>query len=115
MTEKQAVTPFEVIVKEFDTGREASTLKPSEVCNGIIEVGQYTRKHDDGWTIEGFIEGDGEKFWVNAFMAEHPTFYRVFGDFESEVHADSEEGFADFMKNHASESWDYEIYERTEI
>lgn len=115
MAEKQSVTPFELVVKIFNSEKGASTLKPSEVCDGIIEIGHFSRKHNDGWVIEGFIDGDFEKFWVNEFMATHPQYLRVFGDFEHEVICDSEEGFNYFMKNHAPESWDYEIDERTEI
>lgn len=111
MSEKQDVTPFDVIVKTFNSEKGALTLKPSEVCDGIIETGHFTRKHDDDWVIEGFIEGDSEKFWVNGFMAEHPKFLRVYGDFEFEVFSDSEDGLADFMKNHSPEDWDYGIEE----
>jgi len=109
LAEKQDVTPFELVVKTFNSKNGALTLKPSEVCDGIIEIGHFSRKHNDGWVIEGFIDGDFEKFWVNEFMATHSQYLRVFGDFEHEVICDSEEGFNDFMKNHTPEDWDYEI------
>ena len=84
LMEKQNVTPFELVVKEFgkdfSSEKGALTLKASEVCQGKIDVGHFSKKHPDGWTIEGFVFGDGEKFWVNEFMATHPQHLRVFGD-----------------------------------
>lgn len=66
-----------------------------------------TRTHESGWTITGEIHED-YYVWVNAFEATHPAFGKVWGDFESEVHADSEEGFSDFWKHHEPEAWDYQ-------
>ena len=112
LMEKQNVTTFELVVKkfgkDFSSKKGALTLKASEVCKGKIDVGHFSKKHPDGWKIEGFVYGDGERFWVNEFMATHPDYLRVFGDFEYEIVCDSEEGFNNFMKNHSPEEWDYE-------
>ena len=112
LTQKKIVTPFELVVKkfgkDFNSQEGALTLKASEVCDDKIEMGHFSRTHNDGWTIEGFILGDEQKFWVNEFMASHPIYLRVYGDFEYEVISDTEEGYNDFMKSHSPEEWDYE-------
>lgn len=45
--------------------------------------------------------------WVNKFEATHSIYGRVWGDFEDEVFADSEDGLNHFIKNHPPEEWDY--------
>ena len=88
--------------------RGALTLEPEEVCVSAHDlIGTHTRTHDDGWTITGKIVND-YFYWVNEFAAAHPTFGKVWGDFEDEVHADSEEAFADFYAKHAPTAWDYQ-------
>lgn len=62
--------------------------------------------HESGWSISGEIHEDYYE-WVNEFEAVHPVYGRVWGDFDSEVFADSEEGFQDFYKNHPPDEWDY--------
>jgi len=85
-----------MFVKEFLVkGHDALTLCPSELG-----------EHEDGWKIEGDIQEDYYE-WVNEFSATHPVFGRVWGDFENEVHADSEEAFLHFYENHPPQSWDY--------
>lgn len=62
--------------------------------------------HEDGWTVTGDVVEDYYE-WVNEFEAIHPVFGRVWGDFEHEVYADSEEGFAHFFEHHPPNEWDY--------
>ncbi len=74
----------------------ALTLKPD-----------YIGLNKSGWEIKGDIKEDYTT-WVNDFEAEHPLFGKVWGDFEKEVYADSEEGYNNFVKKHPPESWDYQ-------
>jgi hypothetical protein len=86
----------------------AVTLRPDEVCEDHNEqTGQYVRTHPDGWTISGWIVENGY-YWVNEFEASHPQYGRVWGNFEEEVYADSEEGFSDFFSKHEVTIWDYD-------
>jgi hypothetical protein len=91
---------------DFRSEGGALTLKVSDVTDTNSDSGTHTRTHDDGWTITGEIHEDYYT-WVNSFEAKHPTLGRVWGDFEGEVHADSEEAFADFYATHPPEAWDY--------
>lgn len=100
-----------MVVKKFgvdfwsDGG--ALTLSPDQVSEDAYVYNVLcTRKHKSGWTISGEIYEDYFT-WVNDFTAEHPVFGKVCGNFENEVYADSEEGFADFWKNHKPVAWDY--------
>jgi hypothetical protein len=77
-------------------GHIANTLDPEDLGN-----------HPDGWTISGHVQEDYYE-WVNDFEASHPRFGKVWGDFGEAVHADSEEGFNDFVKNHPPREWDYD-------
>lgn len=99
-----------MIVKKFGidfySKGGALTLNSSEVSdNGYLNIIQE-KTHSDGWTIKGKISED-YYYWVNEFEAIHPQFGRVFGNFENEVFADSEEGFNDFYEKHTPEVWDY--------
>jgi len=68
---------------------------------------EQTRTHElSGWTINGVIHEDYFE-WVNEFTAHHSVYGRVWGDFEKEVYAESEEGFAHFYQNHPPDAWDY--------
>lgn len=80
---------------DSDTWGEAFTL-PAE-CIG---------ENSSGWTISGFVHEDYYT-WVNEFSATHAEFGRVWGDFEKEVFADSEEGYKNFVRAHPPESWSY--------
>jgi hypothetical protein len=93
--------------QDFFSPDGALTLEPGEVCDapGLI-AGTFERTHGDGWTIRGEVKEDWY-CWVNDFEASHPQFGRVWGNFESEVHADSEEAFADFYAKHPPRAWDY--------
>ena len=81
--------------KDLNSEGGALTLSPDDL--GI---------NSDGWTITGKIYEDYYE-WVNDFEAHHDKYGNVWGNFESEVYADSEEGFQDFYKNHTPEAWDY--------
>ena len=91
---------------DFHSPDGALTLPQESVTDAGATSGQHTRTHDDGWTISGEIYED-YFVWVNNFEASHPTFGRVWGNFEKEVFADSEEGFADFYAKHPPKAWDY--------
>jgi len=91
---------------DFHSPRGALTLGEWEVSETGSVVGPAERTHPDGWTIKGEVKEDYYS-WVNEFEASHPQYGRVWGDFEVEVHADSEEGFADFYAKHPPEAWDY--------
>lgn len=93
--------------KDFGSGDMALTLSPNEVSDAPFDTGHFVKKHQDGWTIEGFVLSDGERFWLNEFMATHSKYGNVYGDFEYEVIADTEEGFQDFYLKHCPETWDY--------
>jgi hypothetical protein len=104
-----------MVTKKIDVDYEGSgieshgalTLNPEEVlCDHKYETGEHTRVHPDGWTITAFIHED-YFYWVNEFEAVHPMYGRVWGDFESEVYADTEDGFQDFYAKHPPEPWDY--------
>ena len=82
--------------KEYNiTGHDAHTLEPK--CIGANE---------SGWTIKGEVHEDYYE-WVNEFEAVHPTYGKVWGNFESVVYADTEEGFNHFIENHPPTEWDY--------
>lgn len=86
----------------------AITLRPSDVCEGhSSESGsEYSRTHESGWKIRGTISED-YYYWVNSFIATHPVYGQVIGNFEEEVFATSLKGFRHFYKHHAPEIWDY--------
>ena len=94
--------------KDFYSSGGALTLNTSEVSesedNNRYTI--YQRTHSDGWTIKGQIHEDYFA-WVNDFEATHPTYGKVWGNFEEEVFADSEEGYNHFYENHKPEAWDY--------
>ena len=86
---------------------EARTLRPEEVTETEFwNRGLQSRTHADGWTIEGVIKED-YYYWVNEFVAEHPLYGIVRGDFEKEVQASSEEAFIHFTERHHILIWDY--------
>lgn len=93
---------------DFYSDGGALTLDPSEVSgDGCIQYGIVQEKnHPDGWIIRGEIHDDYYQ-WVNKFEAIHPIYGRVWGDFEEEVFADSEDGYAHFYENHKPYAWDY--------
>lgn len=93
---------------DFNSSGGALTLYSNEVMSGNQPVREepYTKTHDDGWTITARVYED-YYYWINDFEAVHPKFGKVWGDFEHEVYADSEEGFKDFYEKHTPEEWDY--------
>lgn len=80
---------------DFKSEYGALTLNPEEIG-----------EHPDGWIISGEVHEDYYE-WVNEFEAHHPTYGKVWGNFEEEVYAESEEGFQHFYKNHTPVAWDY--------
>ena len=66
----------------------------------------YLGENESGWIVTGDIHEDYHK-WINEFEAFHPTYGKVWGDFQEEVYADSEEAFNHFYKNHPPQEWDY--------
>lgn len=64
-------------------------------------------QNDSGWFISGEIHEDYYK-WVSDFVAIHPTFGCVRGNFQSIVYADSQEAYDDFCTAHPFDSWDYQ-------
>lgn len=93
---------------DFSSSSTALTLQASEVTGfgSIMEGNLHQKTHIDGWTIKAKVEEDWF-LWVNYFEANHPIHGRVWGDFEDEVFADTEEGFNHFYANHTPEQWDY--------
>jgi hypothetical protein len=91
---------------EANAASPALTLPRNEVTDTNADSGVHTKTHPDGWTITGELQED-YFVWVNNFEAYHPTLGKVWGNFEAEVNADSEEGFADFYSKHHPEAWDY--------
>jgi len=91
---------------DFFSEGGALTLRAECVSSDPNATGTHARTHDSGWTISGKIHED-YFLWVNEFFAFHPKYGMVSGNFESDVRADSEEGFAHFWKHHEPEAWDY--------
>lgn len=79
----------------FEGSHMALTLSPC--CLG---------ENASGWTISGNVIEDYYE-WINEFEAFHPSFGKVWGDYENKVYADSEEAFEHFYKNHPPKEWDY--------
>ena len=96
--------------KDFNSEGGALTLSPSEISEIAVSEDDsrnvFERLHPDGWKISGIVHAD-YYVWVNAFEAVHPTYGKVWGDFEDKVFADTEEGYNHFYKHHTPESWDY--------
>ncbi len=63
--------------------------------------------NSSGWVIEGEVIEDYYR-WVNDFKAEHIFYGKVWGNFEKEVHADSQAGYDAFVTAHPAEVWDYD-------
>ena len=62
--------------------------------------------HSSGWAIHGEIVEDYYT-WINSFVATHPKYGKVWGDFEKIVFADSKLGYLNFMQSHSPDHWDY--------
>lgn len=87
----------------------AYTLAPSEVKEeyGKEDYGhEFTRTHEDGWTIKGVISED-YYVWVNDFEATKKDGSFVRGNFEDKIEASSVKALKNFLKNHTPDSWDY--------
>jgi hypothetical protein len=92
--------------EDFHSPGGALTLDENQVSESLINGGRHSRTHPSGWTIEGEVHEDYYT-WVNEFSATHPEYGRVWGDFENEVNADSEEAFQHFIEHHPPSAWDY--------
>lgn len=92
MSEKTVIKHFGL---DFDSAGGALTLEPG-----------YIGTHENGWTITGQIHEDYYE-WVNEFEAVHPELGKVWGNFEGEVLADSEEAFQAFYTSFPPVAWDY--------
>ena len=97
---------------DFKSEGGALTLRQEAVTDldnpdtDVIDPRTYSRTHERGWTITGKPQYD-YCLWVNRFVARHPRLGMVWGNFEEEVHASSEEAFAHFWKHHEPEAWSY--------
>jgi hypothetical protein len=92
---------------DFDSDYGALTLDSGCVQSGSAEDVYDEKTNGSGWTVRGFIAED-YCVWVNAFVARHPVWGVVFGNFESQVYASSEEGYAQFFEHHPPHAWDYQ-------
>ena len=79
----------------FHYSDSAYTLRPEDVG-----------KHENGWELKAIIHEDYYE-WVNYFEAFHPIHGKVWGDFESEVQADSYTAIGNFLDNFEPHEWDY--------
>lgn len=101
--------------EDFHSPGGALTLSPHEVCedkedqtsDSFESEQEFQRTHDSGWTIKGRICHDYAS-WVNDFEANHPQLGRVWGNFENEVYATSDQAFRHFFEHHQPEAWDYQ-------
>ena len=97
---------------DFQSEGGALTLPATEVMersylNACHHYGEFSYLlHADGWLIAGEVIED-YCLWVNEFVAAHPQYGRVWGNFEKVVYADTEEGFRNFYDKHTPEAWDY--------
>lgn len=94
--------------EDFFSEGGALTLPTTAIVDrpGVTAGREYTLTHKNGWTVTGVLIEDWYE-WVNDFEASHPTYGRVYGNFENEVYADSEDGFQDFYENFTPDAWDY--------
>lgn len=82
--------------KEYNTGGHyVNTLCPS-----------YIGQNESGWLIKSVVHEDYYK-WGNEFEASHPVYGKLYGNFETIVYGDSEEGFNHFIQHHPPSEWDY--------
>lgn len=92
---------------EKSYGSEARTLEPEIVHDGAREeCGMFTRTHSNGWTVTGRVVEDWY-YWVNDFVATHPIFGKVWGNYEEIVYADTEAGYLAFTASFPPHVWDY--------
>ena len=61
---------------------------------------------ESGWTVEGEVHEDYYE-WVNDFVAKHPVYGYVKGNFETVVTAKSKKAYKHFIEYHPPEEWDY--------
>lgn len=78
-------------------------LPPSYVTDDEFPINMskiYVKQHDSGWQICGLICKDETANYIYNWLAVHPKYGRVLGDFDSNVYADTDEGFKHFYKHH---------------
>ena len=108
-SKKNAAEKGSVVKKfgvDFYSEYGALTLRWQDVSFERVDADKHSRPHPSGWTIEGVVKSD-HCIWVNDFYAVHPYFGKVWGNFEHEVYAYSEEAFQHFFDNHPPKAWDY--------
>ena len=71
-----------------------------------LDPGDLGFHEKSGWTIEGEVHEDYYE-WVNEFVATHPFYGKIEGDFESEVTAESQGALDHFLQHHHYSEWDY--------
>jgi hypothetical protein len=99
------VCDFQVPLEPTPEGMR-TTLNPEEVVSDHqYETGLYCHRHPDKWMIKGIIYEDAY-YWVEDFVAYHPKYKFVFGNFEEDVYASSEEAYKDFISKHTPHTWD---------
>lgn len=76
-----------------------------EYLDGVKD-GNFTKTYDNGWTLSGYAQDDW-RLWVNLFFATHHKYGMVWGDFEINVFAETEEAYQDFVKHFPPMDWDY--------
>jgi len=92
--------------KDYQNKEGALTLDTLDVQDVRLSDGRYVKVNKSGWTIIGEIHEDYFE-WVNEFEAYHKKYGVVYGDFEIEVFATSEEAYNHFYKHHKPKVWDY--------
>jgi hypothetical protein len=95
---------------KFENNYNARTLPPEYIVGPNIKgISQeyYGRLHSSGWFIFGQLSVDYHH-WVNEFIAYHPTYGYVMGDFEERVKALNECALNKFLQDHPYEEWDYD-------
>lgn len=90
----------------LDYPSQARTLPPSYVTDEKGCVGDFSKSHSSGWTISGIVNSDWF-FFVNDFKAFHEQLGEVYGNFEEQVTASSQQALSHFLAHHAPEEWDY--------
>lgn len=95
------------IVQHKRKGCPARTLSCLVVSETRDHEGQSSRTHENGWTVSGVVKYDYYR-WVNDFVAKHPVYGTVRGNFESVVYATSKKAYKMFTEAFDVVEWDYQ-------
>jgi len=76
-----------MVVKQFEGGL-------------VLPSVNVERHQTSGWAIQGTIVQGETMDWVESFEASHPLYGDIWGNFNSNVYAETEEAFQDFYTNH---------------